>query len=80
MKLRICIDVDDMERAIAFYTGGLGLRLGQRLKSDFVEILGANSPIDLLLNAAGTCPVAGRRNTRHYQRHWNGQHRPGTAK
>ena len=28
MELRICIDVDDMERAIAFYTGGLGLNRG----------------------------------------------------
>lgn len=74
MELRICIDVADVERAIAFYTGGCGLRLGQRLKSDFVKILGASSPIDLLLNATGTCPVAGRRSTRHYQRHWTPAH------
>ena len=52
MELRICIDVDDMDRAIAFYTNGLGLHVGRRFKSDFVEILGAGSPIDLLLNAA----------------------------
>src|SRR4051812_47896857 len=51
MELRICIDVDDMKRAIAFYTQGFGLRVGRRLKSDFVEILGARSPIDLLFNA-----------------------------
>ncbi len=74
MELRICIDVDDMERAIAFYTDALGLRLGRRLKHDFAEILGASSPIDLLLNAAGTHPVAGSPDTRHYQRHWTPVH------
>ena len=31
MELRICIDVDDMERAVAFYTAGLGLQVGRGL-------------------------------------------------
>ena len=74
MELRICIDVDDMALAIAFYTGGLGLRVGRRFKSDFVEILGAGSPIDLLLNAAGTHPFAGTISPRSYQRHWTPVH------
>lgn len=74
MELRICIDVDDMERAVAFYTGGLGLRVGRRFKSDFVELLGAGSPIDLLLNLAGTRPVAGSSVSRNYQRHWTPVH------
>ena len=74
MELRICIDVDDMDRAITFYTNGLGLHVGRRFKSDFVEILGAGSPIDLLLNAAGTQPVAGSTGTRHYGRHWTPVH------
>jgi len=74
MELRICIDVDDMDRAIAFYTGGLNLYVGRRFKSDFVEILVAGSPIDLLLNAAGTRPVAGSTGTRHYGRHWTPVH------
>ena len=54
MDIRICIDVDDIERGIAFYTQGLGLRVGRRLKSDWVELLGAGSPIDLLCEAAGS--------------------------
>jgi catechol 2,3-dioxygenase-like lactoylglutathione lyase family enzyme len=74
MELRICIDVDDMERAIAFYTRGLGLRVGRRFESDFVEILGAGSPIDLLFNAAGTRPNTGSLETRRYQRHWTPVH------
>lgn len=74
MELRICIDVDDMERAIAFYTLGLRLQTGRRLKSDWTEVLGAGSPIDLLLNAAGTRAVAGSDYTRSYERHWTPVH------
>jgi len=74
MELRICIDVDDMERAIAFYTQGLGLRVGRRFKSDFVEILGAGSPIDLLFNAPGTRPVSASEGVRNYSRHWTPVH------
>ena len=77
MELRICIDVDDMERAVAFYTEGLGLQVGRRFKSDFVEILGAGSPIDLLFNAPGTRPIAsgaGSEGVRSYARHWTPVH------
>ncbi len=74
MELRICIDVDDMERAIGFYTEGLGLHTGRRFQNAFTEILGAGSPIDLLLNAAGTQPVAGSKAERNYQRHWTPVH------
>ena len=77
MEVRICIDVDDMERAIAFYTEGLGLKLGRRFKSDFVEVLGAGSPIDLLLNKPGTHPIAGgpgSEGVRDYGRHWTPVH------
>ena len=74
MDLRICIDVDDMPRAIVFYTDGLGLQMGRRLGNDWVEILGAGSVIDLLLNASGTEPVKGIGAVRSYQRHWRPVH------
>ncbi len=74
MELRICIDVDNMERAIAFYTQGLGLQCGRRFQNAFTEILGASSPIDLLLNAAGSKPLAGSEVQRSYQRHWTPVH------
>jgi uncharacterized glyoxalase superfamily protein PhnB len=77
MELRICIDVDDMERAVAFYTQGLGLQVGRRFKSDFVELLGAGNAIDLLFNAPGTRPIAsgpGSDGVRHYGRHWTPVH------
>jgi catechol 2,3-dioxygenase-like lactoylglutathione lyase family enzyme len=74
MEVRICIDVDDMARAVAFYTEGLGLTVGRRFKSDFVELLGAGSAIDLLLNAPGSHPIAGSNATRDYSRHWTPVH------
>lgn len=75
MDIRICIDVDDLARGIAFYTEGLGLRLGRRLGDDWAEVLGGGSPIDLLANAAGTAPLgAAHPQRRDYGRHWTPVH------
>jgi catechol 2,3-dioxygenase-like lactoylglutathione lyase family enzyme len=75
MDIRICIDVDDLERGIAFYTQGLGLRLGRRLGEDWAELLGGSSPIDLLANAAGTAPLGqAQPQLRDYSRHWTPVH------
>jgi catechol 2,3-dioxygenase-like lactoylglutathione lyase family enzyme len=75
MDIRICIDVDDLERAIAFYTAGLGLRLGRRLGADWAELLGGTSPIDLLAEAAGTPPLGeASPQRRDYARHWTPVH------
>ena len=75
MEIRICIDVDDLERGIALYTQGLGLRQGRRLDYDWVELLGAGSAIDLLANAAGTSPLGESHSQRRaYERHWTPVH------
>lgn len=74
MDIRICIDVSDMEHAVAFYTEGLGLHCGRRFQSGFVELLGAGSPIDLLLQTEGSRPLPGSAATRSYQRHWTPVH------
>ena len=39
--LRICIDVPDLDRAIAFYSAALGLRPGRRNGALWMEMLGA---------------------------------------
>lgn len=31
IELRACIDVDDLDKGVAFYRDGLGLRPGRRL-------------------------------------------------
>jgi len=74
LAIRICIDVDDLDRAIAFFTNGLGLQLGRRFDAQWAEVLGASSPIDLLANPAGSCPVENSNATRDYSRHWTPVH------
>jgi catechol 2,3-dioxygenase-like lactoylglutathione lyase family enzyme len=72
--LRICIDVPDLDRAIAFYVAALGLAPGRRLGSEWVELLGAPVPIDLLPRAAGSAPSPRAGGARTYERHWTPVH------
>jgi predicted enzyme related to lactoylglutathione lyase len=74
IQLRVCVDVDDLDRAIDFYQRALGLVLGRRLGPHWAEMLGASSPIDLLGAAAGTAPTADGRTVRDYARHWTPVH------
>lgn len=71
--LRVCIDVDDIDRATAFYTTVFGLTVGRRFGGAFVELLGAPCPIDLLAKRAGTQPAPGSA-ARDYRRHWTPVH------
>lgn len=73
-ELRICIDVEDLEKGIAFYREALGLSLGRRLGSKWAEMLGASSPVDLLAEAAGSSPTPGAGAVREYRRHWTPVH------
>ncbi|HKO50682.1 MAG TPA: VOC family protein [Polyangiaceae bacterium] len=74
LSVRICIDVDDLDRAIAFFTDGLGLQIGRRFDAQWVEVLGASSPIDLLANPSGSPAVEGSNLVRDYARHWTSVH------
>lgn len=70
--LLVNIDVDDLPRATAFYTAALPLRVGRRFGDDGVELLGASSPIYLLVKPAGSEGATGSR--RGYGRHWTPVH------
>ena len=74
MEMLINIDVDDLEKGVAFYRDALGLRLERRLFNGTVaEMSGASSKIHLLENPAGS--AATQANTlRSYQRHWTPVH------
>jgi len=72
--IRICVDVSDLEKAIAFYRDGLGLTPGRRLRNNWAEMLGADAPIDLLTEAAGTAPSPNCKAIRSYDRHWTPVH------
>jgi len=68
------IDVDDLEKAIAFYSRALGLRLGRRFYGHVAEMLGASAALYLLAKPAGSS-VSGRiPQQRDYRRHWTPVH------
>jgi predicted enzyme related to lactoylglutathione lyase len=74
VKLIVNIDVDDLERGIAFYQNALGLRLARRLFNGTVaELTGASSNVYLLSKPSGSVShqVSLRRD---YRRHWTPVH------
>lgn len=74
MDLLVNVDVDDLARAVAFYTQAFGLRVGRRFGGAAAELLGASSPIYLLESPAGSAPVPGAPHRRDYGRHWTPVH------
>jgi predicted enzyme related to lactoylglutathione lyase len=79
-ELRICLDVPDLDRAIAFYQQAFGLRPGRRNGALWAEMLGAGCAIDLLPVETGTPASAapgGQGPTgprRDFGRHWTPVH------
>ncbi|RYZ04607.1 MAG: VOC family protein [Myxococcales bacterium] len=73
-RLLINIDVDEMERAIAFYTAAFELEVGRRFDGGFVELLGAEAAIYLLSKSPATPPFPGADEGRRYARHWTPIH------
>ena len=75
MQLLVNVDVDDLDRAIDFYTIALGLRLGRRLfEGSVAEMLGASSRIYLMAKPAGTVTSPHAFSVRDYARHWTPVH------
>jgi predicted enzyme related to lactoylglutathione lyase len=74
-QIRVCIDVDNLDRALAFYRDVFGLAPGRRLGTDWVEMLGAAAAIDLLCTPAGTPPLPKSPTVRRdFARHWTPVH------
>ena len=74
VQLRVCVDVSDLEAAVAFYRDGLGLRPGRRLGEKWAEMLGGAVPVDLLSEPAGSAPTPREGTVRDYARHWTPVH------
>jgi lactoylglutathione lyase len=74
IALLVNIDVDDLAAATRFYTEALGLRVGRRFGAAGVELLGASSPIYLLVKEAGSLPFPRASAGREYGRHWTAVH------
>jgi predicted enzyme related to lactoylglutathione lyase len=74
MDLLVNIDVCDLPKAVAFYEQAIGLRAERRFGSFAVEMLGASSPVYLLLKPDGTKPSPRTNDLRRYRRHWTPVH------
>ena len=75
MQLLVNVDVDDLERAIEFYTTAIGLRVERRLFDRSVaEMAGASSKIYLMAKPAGSPTSLGASSVRNYRRHWTPVH------
>lgn len=73
MQLLVNIDVDDLDRAVEFYSA-IGLRLVRRLfEGSVAEMAGGNTIVHLLLKPAGSPPATAVA-ARTYDRHWTPVH------
>jgi predicted enzyme related to lactoylglutathione lyase len=68
MRILLNLDVDDLDRALAFYVAAFGLTPARRFGDDVVELLGAGAPLYLLRKAAGSTGAG--TTPRAYTRHW----------
>lgn len=74
MDFLINLDVDDLDRAVAFYSAAFGLKPARRLGPGAQEMLGGPAPIWLLQKPAGS-PASGTMDeARRYGRHWTPVH------
>ncbi|EPC03064.1 hypothetical protein L861_22405 [Litchfieldella anticariensis FP35 = DSM 16096] len=74
MEFLVNLDVDDLERAIGFYTAAFGLEVGRRFGGDVAELVGGPTPLYLLAKHADTPAWKNAAQHRHYGRHWTPLH------
>src|SRR5262245_46986222 len=71
LEVLVCIDVEDLEAGVTFYTTALGLECAER-HADWARLTGARVPIMLIVNPAESIACSGAR--RDYRRHWTPVH------
>lgn len=74
MDLLVNLDVDDLDKAVHFYTSAFGLKVGRRFGRFGAEMLGSPAPIYLLAKLPGTLASDTTTQRRDYQRHWTPVH------
>lgn len=74
MDLLVNLDVDELDKAVRFYSSALGLKVGRRFGALGVEMLGSSAPIYLLPKSPGTPASDTTSQRRSYQRHWTPVH------
>jgi predicted enzyme related to lactoylglutathione lyase len=73
-ELLVNIDVDDLEKAVAFYGEAFGLTVGRRFGALGVALLGGSSPLYVLVKDPGTQASPTTDQKRFYGRHWTPVH------
>lgn len=74
MDLLVNLDVDNLEKAVRFYSAAFGLKAGRRFGTFGIEMLGSSAPIYLLVKSTGTPASETTSQRRSYQRHWTPVH------
>ena len=74
MELLVNLDVDDLERALRFYTEAFELQVGRRFGAFGVELLGSSAPIFLLVKPSRSRATPANESRRVYERHWTPLH------
>ncbi|MES3023136.1 MAG: VOC family protein [Pseudomonadota bacterium] len=74
MDFLVNLDVDDLDRAIAFYVDAFGLHVGRRFGDVGAELLGGPAPIYVLYKPQGSHAASTTAQTRSYARHWTPMH------
>ncbi|HWI34962.1 MAG TPA: VOC family protein [Burkholderiales bacterium] len=73
MDVLVNLDVDDLEKAVRFYSAAFDLKVGRRFGTSAVELLGMTTPFYLLVQKTGTAATAAG-HPRTYERHWTPVH------
>jgi catechol 2,3-dioxygenase-like lactoylglutathione lyase family enzyme len=73
INLLVNLDIDDLDKAVRFYSSVFGLKVGRRLGTVGLEMLGCLSPIYLLERSANASAGTTSR-ARTYQRDWTPVH------
>ncbi len=74
MNLLVNLDVDNLDKAIHFYTSVFDLKIGRRFGTSGVELLGSSAPIYLLVKPSGSAASDTTSQQRRYDRHWTPVH------
>lgn len=77
MKIGISIDVDDLDRAIDFYTRGIGLSVVERgsdCGSDWAHLTHEGQTIFIMQLPPGSDAIENVHSPRNYSRHWTPIH------
>lgn len=74
MDFFVNIDVDDLEKAVRFYSDAFGWYIGRRFDGFGIEMLGNSPPVYLLVKEAGTSASDTTSQVRSFERHWTPIH------